>query len=158
MEWLGSLAGFRLNHVPYRGISPAIPDLLANRVSAMFSAINGVLPLVQEGKLVPLAISGTRRSPVLPAVPTFAELGLPNYEASFYLGLAAPAGTPAPVLERLSTAVRQVVQSPDFRARAQQSWGMEPIGDRPAEFAAYLKRDRASAANRVRISGARLDN
>jgi tripartite-type tricarboxylate transporter receptor subunit TctC len=158
MEWFATLAGVKLNHVPYRGITPALPDLFSNRVSLMFSGISTVLPHIQDGKLVPLAISGRQRASALPSVPTFAELGFANYEAGFYLGLAAPAGTPAPVLQRLAAEIKRATGQPDFRAKAQQNWGIAPVADTPEEFAAFLKRDRASAAHRVKISGARLEN
>jgi len=157
MEWLGRLAGIKVNHIPYRGISPAIPDLMANRVSAMFSGVSSVLPQIREGKLVAIATSGSARSSVLPNVPTFAEQGFKNFDASFYLGLALPAGTPAAVVNKLAAEVRKVVQSPGFRQQARELWGIEPVGDKPEEFAAFLVRDRATAAERVKISGARLE-
>lgn len=157
MEWFASQAGLRLNHVPYRGITPALPDLIGNRVGALFSGISTVLPLVQDGKLAALAISGSKRASALPTVPTFAEAGYPQFEAAFYLGLAAPAGTPAPAIQRLAAEVRKAVHGADFRAKAQQHWGIEPVADSPEEFAAFLRRDRASAAQRVKISGARLE-
>lgn len=157
MEWFAKQADIRLNHLPYKGIAPALPDLIAQRVDAMFSAGAGVAPYIEKGQLVPLAVSGPTRSSVLPDVPTFREAGFPNFEAAFYLGLMAPRGTPPDAINRLAAEVARIVRNPEFRQRAEVAWGLQTVGDTPAEFAEFLKRDRVSAADRVRASGARLD-
>lgn len=157
MEWFSNLAGIKLTHAPYRGISPALPDLMADRVSAMFSGASAVLPHVKQGRLRVLATSGAKRSSVLPGVPTFAESGYPNFETTFYLGVVAPKATPSDTVAKLSAEISRVVRDPAFRSRAQEVWGLDVVGETPAEFAEFLKRDRASAASRVKVSGARLD-
>jgi len=157
MEWFARQADFRVNHLPYKGITAALPDLVAQRVDAMFSAAAGVAPYIEKGQLVPLAASGTSRSRTLPQVPTFTEAGYPNFEAAFYLGLVAPKGTPAEAVNRLAAEVSRIVRHPEFSQRAEATWGLQTVGDSPAEFAEFLRRDRASAADRVKISGARLD-
>lgn len=157
MEWFSNLAGIKLAHVPYKGISPALPDLMADRVSAMFSGASAVLPHIKDGKLRALATSGARRSSALPNVPTFAESGYPSFEATFYLGVVAPKATPSDIVARLAAEISKVVRDPAFRARAQELWGLDMVGETPAEFAEFLKRDRASAVSRVKVSGARLD-
>jgi len=157
MEWFAKQADIKVNHLPYKGIAAALPDLIAQRVDAMFSAVAGVAPYIDKGQLLPLAVSGSARSSVLPNVPTFKEAGYPNFEAAFYLGLMAPKGTPPEAVNRLAVEVSRIVRNPEFRQRAEIAWGLQTVGDSPAEFAEFLRRDQVSAADRVKISGARLD-
>jgi tripartite-type tricarboxylate transporter receptor subunit TctC len=157
MEWFNSLNEMKLNHVPYKGVAAVVPDLVAGRVAATFSAVVAVLPHIRDGRLRALAMSGSSRFSLLPTVPTFAELGYPNFQAFFYLGAVAPKGTPAEILNKLSAELRKVVQDSEFRNRSIQTWGLVPVGDSPAEFAEFLKTDRARAAKIIKLSGVKLD-
>jgi len=157
MESFARLNALQLTHVPYKGAAAAFPDLMAGRVDAMFTAVTAALPLVQQGKVRALGMSGQKRLAMLPDVPTFAELGFKGFEASFYLGVVAPAGTPAAIVQRLSAELRRVILAPEFKARSVEAWALEPVGDAPADFAEFLRRDRDRAAERVKTAGVRLD-
>ncbi|MDO9435747.1 tripartite tricarboxylate transporter substrate binding protein [Hydrogenophaga sp.] len=157
MEWFASLNTMTLTHVPYKGAAAAFPDLATGRVSGMFTAVTAALPQIQQGKLKALAMSGPKRLAALPNVPTFTELGYKDFEASFYLGLVAPKGTPPAIVNRMATELRKILSTPEFKAHSIDTWGLEPIGDSPAEFAAYLKRDFARSAQRIKIANVKLD-
>ena len=108
-EMFKKMAGVEMVHVPYKGSAPALTDIMAGRVSLMFDGGTSALPLVKAGKLRVLATTDSRRSDQLPDIPTNAESGLPGYEAVSWFGIAAPAGTPRPILERLATDPAQIV-------------------------------------------------
>ena len=103
-----------------------------------------------------LAVSGAKRHPLIPDVPTFAEAGLRDFDASFYFALAAPAGTPQDIVAKFAGESSKIVQTADFRERLTQL-GFEPVAETPGEFAAFLKRDRELAQKKVQASGAKLD-
>jgi tripartite-type tricarboxylate transporter receptor subunit TctC len=119
--------------------------------------IGGALPFVQSGKLKALAVSGKARSGLLPNVPTFAEAGFPNFDASFYFALAAPAGTPRDITTRLATEAGQIVSTPAFREKYLTVLGFEPTSETPDQFSAFLVNDRKIGAEKVKNSGAKLD-
>jgi tripartite-type tricarboxylate transporter receptor subunit TctC len=153
-ELFKAMSGTDIVHVPYKGSSGARNDILAGHVPMMFDAITVMAPNVQAGKLKALGTTGTKRSSVLPDVPTVAEAGVPGYEATIWLGLMAPAGTPKPIIDKLNAEVTRVVDRADIR----QAWarqGAEPMIMNPAEFDAYLRRDIAKWAEVVRVSGAK---
>src|SRR5271169_1861945 len=106
-------AGIELTHVPYRGTGPALTDLLGGHVALYFSSLPSAIAFVQSGKVRALAVTGPKRSPIFPELPTVAESGLPGYEAVLHYGIIAPAGTPKPIIAKLNAALRQAVQSPD---------------------------------------------
>lgn len=135
--------GLAMNHVPYKGAAPVVTDLLGGQLDSSFATLGSVLPQVQGGKLTALAVASARRSSLLPQVPTFAEAGAPGYVAEAWYGLLAPAGTPAPVLERLEKVARQFAQTPASVARL-QSLGMEPQSSCREAFGASLAREVAS--------------
>lgn len=157
MEWFASLNNMTLTHVPYKGAAAAFTDLATGRVGSMFTAVTAALPQIQQGKLKALAMSGPKRLAALPNVPTFAELGYKDFEASFYLGLVAPKGTPPVIVNRMATELRKILTAPEFKAHSIDAWGLEPTGESPAEFAAYLKRDFARSAQRIKIANVKLD-
>lgn len=119
-ELLKSMAHIDVQHVPYKGISPAMTDLLGGRVSMTFDMAT-VLPYVKEGKMLPIAVANPRRSSVLPDVPTIAEAGVPGYAASAWYGVFAPKGTPDSVVEKLNSEINKIISAPDVR---QQLLGM----------------------------------
>ncbi len=140
MELLASMAGVQLQHIPYKGTSPAVNDLLGGQVAAMFSNALTVLPMIQAGRLRALAVSGTRRLGLLPEVPTVAEAGVPGYAAEQWYGLLAPAGTPAAIVKLLHGQVQQALNSKEVRDKL-QSEGAEPVGNSPQEFADVIAAD-----------------
>ena len=153
-ELFKAMSGTDIVHVPYKGSSGARNDILAGHVPMMFDAITVMAPNVQAGKLKALATTGVKRSAVLPDVPTVAEAGVPGYEATIWLGLMAPSGTPKPIVDKLNAEVNKVLG----RADLQQAWarqGATPLIMNPAEFDAYLRRDIAKWAEVVRVSGAK---
>ena len=135
-----AMAGVKLTHVPYRSAGPAVSDLIGGQVPLMFGPSPVVVPLVQAGRLRPLAFTGLKRTPQLPNVPTVDESGLKGYESTGWYGLYGPRGMPRLIVDKLNAAVKQMVQSADVRERFTQL-NLEPIGSTPEEFAKFLKED-----------------
>ena len=133
-------AGVDLIHVPFRGATAAIPDLLAGRIDMFIGALNSLLPLIQEGKLRALAAAGGKRIPALPDVPTFAEVGLPGVEIGSGVGLVAAAGTPPDIVETLNREIGKIIVTPGFHERM-AAIGVEVVGTTPAAYAKMLKDD-----------------
>ncbi len=157
MEGFKQNAGFEFVHVPYKGIAPAVQDMLGGTIDAMFAGATAAVPHLKSGKVKVLAISGTKRAKVLPDVPTFAESGFPKVEANFYLGLAAPRGTPVTVVNKIAADVRKVLEDKAFLERFIEPFGFEPVGDTPAQFAAFVKRDWEVSGPKIRALGVKLD-
>ena len=139
-EQFQAMTGIKLTHVPYRSAGPAISDLIGGQVPLMFGPSPVVVPLVQAGRLRPLAFTGLKRTPQLPNVPTVDESGVKGYESTGWYGLYGPRGMPKPIVDKLYATVRQVVQSPDVRERFTQL-NLEAVGSTPEEFAKFLKED-----------------
>ena len=135
-------AGIKLTHVPYRGAAPSITDLLAGQIDGVVDNPPTVLPHIRSGRLRALAVAARGRLPLLPDLPTAAEAGVPNYEASSWFGVMAPARTPQPIIERLHKELAAAVRTPAMQERFASS-GARLIGDTPAEFAARIKKERA---------------
>ncbi|WP_210495629.1 tripartite tricarboxylate transporter substrate binding protein [Microvirga antarctica] len=136
-ELFEMLAGVDFEHVPYKGTGPAMTDLLGGQIDLLFGTILSVMPHIQSGALIPLAISTGERSASLPDLPTIAESGVPGYEASSWNSLLVPAGTPAPIVDRLNGDIRKALQSPDV-VKALEQDGARPNPTTPDEFRAYL--------------------
>jgi tripartite-type tricarboxylate transporter receptor subunit TctC len=143
-------------HVPYKGGAMAINDLIAGHVQVMWESLNSISPHARSGKVKALAVSGARRSPAFPDLPTIAEAGVPGYEAGTWTGVIAPAGLPRPVLDKLNAAVNAAIRSPLFVERF-ASIGDEPAGGTPEDFAELIRRDSAKWADVVKRSGAKID-
>jgi tripartite-type tricarboxylate transporter receptor subunit TctC len=154
-EVFSSMSGIRLTHVPYKGVTPALADLMAGRLELVFSAVPAALPLVKSGKLRALGISSAQRSALAPEVPVIRD-AVPGYEVLGWYGLIAPARTPAPVVSRLHAAAVQGLQSDELRQRLLAS-GAEPLGTAPAQFAGVLRAEVARWQQAVRDSGARAE-
>jgi tripartite-type tricarboxylate transporter receptor subunit TctC len=133
-------SNIKLVHVPYQGSPPAVTDLLAGRVSLMLGVASTILPHVEAGRLKALASSGARRPQFAPDLPTIAEAGLPEFDASVWFGLMAPAGTPRPVIDKLAAAADKAVKSDEVAAKLRKQ-GFEPLGGSPEEFAQRIARD-----------------
>ena len=137
-ELFKSMAKVELTHIPYKGSAPAVSDLLGNQIAIMFDNMPSVIPHVRSGKLRAIAISTAKRSPELPDVPTIAEAGVPGYEAMSWFGLFAPAATPKPVLDKLSTALSKVLANPEVQKKISAQGG-ETVNETPAQFAAFIR-------------------
>ena len=138
MEMLKSAAGLYIVHIPYNGNGPAGTAVIAGQVEILFGSLPAVLPHAKSGRVRPLAVGTPKRSPSLPDVPTVAESGFPGFDASLWLAIMAPAGTPAPIVDRLQREIHAVIASPDT-ADALNKAGAEPITSTPAELAAMVK-------------------
>jgi len=140
MELFKSMAGIDLQHVPYKGTAAAVMDVIGGQIEVAFATALTAKPLIDAGRLRALAVSGPRRVAALPDVPPVAEAGVPGYEAMQWYGLLAPAGTPAPVIERVHGEAMVALRSPEMKARLAAD-GAEPLGTTPAQFGAYIKRE-----------------
>lgn len=156
MESLKSAAKVDIQHVPYKGTAAAMPDLVSGQVQIMMDGWSGSQPMVQAGKLRSIAVAVEKRISVAPNVPTIAESGFPGFNASPWYGIVAPAGTPKPIIERLSTELRATMANPDVRAKF-ASLGMEPLSSSPAEFATFIQSEITKWTEVVKSSGAKVD-
>jgi tripartite-type tricarboxylate transporter receptor subunit TctC len=132
----------KLIHVPYQGSPPAVTDMLAGRVSLMLGVASTVMPHVKAGKLKALASGSTKRPHIAPDIPTIAETGLPDFDAGVWFGLLAPAGTPRPVIDKLSAAANQALKSDDVVMKLKAS-GFEPLGGPSDDFGKFIVREYA---------------
>ena len=156
MAWFNRLNGLDMQPVHYKGLVNGLQDIMTSRLDVMFAVIGGAAPHLKAGKMKGLATSGGHRHPLIPEVPTFAEAGMRDFDASFYFALAAPAGTPRDIVAKFAAESAKIVQTPEFRERLTML-GFEPVAETPGEFAAFLKRDRELAQKKVQASGAKLD-
>ena len=154
-EIFRSMAKLDLVHVPYKGVTPALTDLVGGQVQLVFSVVPAALPFVRSGKLRALGVSSAKRSPLVPELPPIGE-ALPGFEVTGWYGLLFPAGTPAPIVARMSTDVGALMRSDAMRDRL-PALGAEPIGSTAAEFAQLLKAEVAKWAAAVRASGAKVE-
>jgi tripartite-type tricarboxylate transporter receptor subunit TctC len=153
---LFSMAGVKLNHVPYRGSGQATTDLIGGVVSVSVPGLAGMLPHIKSGKLRALAVTGAHRSPQLPEVPTLAESGFTGYSAYVWLGLLAPRGTPEPIIERLNRELVAALDTPEVKGYMANA-SIEALGSTPAEFGAFFRAERDNWARVIKETGAKLD-
>ena len=155
-EWFASSAGVKIDFVPYNTTSP-YSDLVAGQVNIIFDALPAAIGNVRAGKLKILALTGKTRHPNFPEIPTFAEAGLPDYAPTAWIGLFAPAGTPAPIIAKLSEAMQKAAaQNPELIARW-RSFGGDLKAQTTAEFSTFLKQDDALWGPAIRKAGVKLD-
>ncbi len=155
-ELFKAMAGVDIVHVPHKGSDQARAAILGNQVQVMFDAITTMAAQARAGKVKALATTGKTRSPVTPDVPTVAEAGVPGYEATIWLGLMAPAGTPRPILEKLNAEVNRILGAPELR----ETWakqGAVPMGMTLEQFDRFLREDIVKWAKVVKLSGAKVD-
>jgi len=152
MEMLKSAAGLDIVHVPFNGNGPANTAVLGGQVQALFGSMPAVLPHAKAGKVRPLAVGTSKRSPSLPDVPTVAESGYPGYEASLWLGFIAPRGTPKPIVDRLHKELIAIVAMPETTEALQRN-GADPVTTSPAEFATLIKDEIGKYVKAVKAAG-----
>ena len=149
-------SGMKLTHVPYRGLSQALPDVLSGQVDMYMGSIPTLQGHIKGGKVRALAVTTAKRSPVLPQVPTYTESGIPGVELASVWGVMAPAGTPEAVIQRINTELNKALQQPDMREKILAS-GAGVLGGSPQEMGALYTHDRQRLAPVVRDSGTKLD-
>src|SRR5579862_2782410 len=154
-ELFKSMAGVEIVHVPYKGSTPALTDLLGGQVQMMFIELSTVLGQIKAGKLRALAVGSATRNPFLPDVPAMAEV-LPGYQASTWFAMVAPPGTPAEIVGKLSSAVSGAIREPDVAKRFVDI-SATAVGDTPAEMAVFLRQERERWGKVIRASGAKAE-
>ncbi len=155
-EMFKHMAKVDIVHIPYKGSAPAVTDLLGGQVMMMFDNIPSALPHIKAGKLRALAVTGAKRDPLLPDVPTVAEAGVPGYESGVWFGLAVPAGTPKEEITRINDAAVKGTKSPEFIKRMTEL-GYSIIGSTPEQMAEMNKAEAARWGPIVKASGAKAD-
>ena len=156
MELLKSDAGVFIVHIPYRGFPQAVTDMLAGNIHAMFAIVPGMLPHIKAEKMRPLAVTALRRSELVGDVPSVRELGYPQLESLAWIGLLAPAKTPADIIERLAAETRKALAAPDARTTLSRA-GFDVVGSTPAEFQKWQKAEIAKWGKVIRTTGAKPD-
>lgn len=155
-ELLRSLTKIDIVHVPYRGASPAINDLLAGQVQSMFGSPLAVVPHIRNGKMHALAVSGQQRSRAVPDVPTFGEAGLPGYDASTWNGIMVPSGTPRAIIDRLHSEITKILRAPNTLDRLDGD-GSVAVASTPEEFAVFIQSEHAKWSKVVREANIRVE-
>jgi len=155
-ELFSVMTGVKMQHIPYKGGGPALTDLIGGQVQLYFHSLPSAIPHIKSGKLRPIAVSGETRSPVLPLVPTFSEAGLPAYEAKFWHGVLAPAGTPKEIIDKLSTEIARILAMPDIKEKL-ASQGTEPFISSAEQFATLMKIDMARYARVIKAANIRIE-
>ena len=148
-------AGIDVVHIPYKGTPEALADTMAGRVTYFFSPISAALPQVREGKLIALGVSTAKRSDVLPNVPTIAESGLPGFDYNLWVGVFAPAGTPADLVEKINRDVTRALQTPEAKERL-TALGAEAMPMTPAEFRKFVQDEIADSAKVIKAAGIKV--
>jgi tripartite-type tricarboxylate transporter receptor subunit TctC len=157
MELFLSMAGLKMLHVPYKGVSQATIDVIAGQVSLLMVNTLTALPHIRSGKVRAYGVTSARRSSAAPDIPTIAEAGLPGYESGQWYGLLAPAGTPHEIVVKLHAAVAQALQDPDVRKRFINDGADPTPSNTPEEFGAFIRAERAKWARVVKAAGIQPD-
>jgi tripartite-type tricarboxylate transporter receptor subunit TctC len=156
VELFDLMAGVKMTHVPYKGLAPALTDLLSGEVQVMFSSAVAALPQVKAGRLRAIAMTGSKRSSAIPAVPTVAESGLQGYETGSWYGVVVPAGTPKVAIDRLSKEIQTIVKSPDFTAKLNEE-AVIPVGSTPEAFDRHIRAELARWAKVIKSAKVELE-
>jgi tripartite-type tricarboxylate transporter receptor subunit TctC len=155
-QLFAAMAGVTLTQVPYKGNAPALTDLLGGHVDMMFSPLPAAVGLVQDGKVRALAVTGGRRSPLFPDLPTIAEAGLPGYESELHYGIVAPAGVPRPIVDKLNAALLGALDAPDVRQHLSAA-AAEVLPSTPEAYAADIAAEEAKWSPIVRKAGVKAE-
>ncbi len=154
-ELMKSMAKIEMVHVPYKGLAPAITDLIGGQLELIFADVNLVNPHIQAGKLKGLAVTGARRSPIMPALPTVSEAALPGYQAGTWYGLLAPANTPRDIIAKLNSETNRLLSTAEMKERF-ATQGAEPAGNSPEQFASFIKSELDKWANVIKAANVKL--
>lgn len=157
IESLSKILNIKMTHVPYTGATLALTDVVGGNVQVMMSTVAGPLPFIKSGKIRPLAMAGPERNKSLPNVPTFAEIGIPNYESRGWFGIVAPAKTPHQVVQLLSKNIWEIVQSEEYINKVIEFNGFEVAKVNPQDFSNFLVKDRLKWKNLVNQMGDALN-
>jgi tripartite-type tricarboxylate transporter receptor subunit TctC len=155
-ELFKSMAGIDVLHIPYKGSSQALTDLIAGRIAMIIDNMPGAISFIRAGRLRALGVTGSKRSPALPDVPTIAEAALPGYESLSWSGIAVPAGTSKEVIARLNRDIATILAQADIREKFAQA-GADPVGGSPQEFAAHIRAEREKWSKLIRERGIALN-
>ena len=155
-ELLKLLAGINMVHIPYKGTALVYPDLFSGQVSMLFDTLSVALPFIKAGRVKALGVTGTKRTPTLPDVPTIAEAGVSGFNADLWLGVWGPAKLPRDITERLSTDIAKLLKLPDVKERL-TAQGMEPVGSTPAQFADFVRRENEQWSKVVKAAGVKAE-
>ena len=155
-ELVKNLAGIDIVHVPYKGSTGARNDIIAGQVDMMFDSVPTMAPMIETGRVKPLGTSGRARSSALPNVPTLAEAGIPGYEATIWLGVMAPAGTPQAIVDRLNAEIGKILARPDIAA-AWRAQGANPMIMKPDAFGGYMQSEIERWAKVIKANGIKSD-
>ena len=147
-------AGLDIVHIPYKGNAQALTDLMSGQVALMFGGVLAAQSHVKTGRVRALAVTGSRRSPTIPELPTVAEAGLPGFEVDSWYGILAPANTPRPIVDRLHKEIVAIVQADDFRQRLVEQ-GAAPVGNTPEQFGGYIQRELAKWGKVIKAANVR---
>jgi tripartite-type tricarboxylate transporter receptor subunit TctC len=156
MEQLKVAAGLDIVHVPYRGIGPAITDILGGQTQALFPGLAAALPHIKAGKMKPLAVTGTKRHPLLPDVPTFEESGYKGFDGVQWYGIVGPANMPAPIVKRLNEEIDKLLQSPDLAERLSGE-ALQPMPMSAEQFGQYMRADIAKWSKLAKDRGIQIE-
>jgi tripartite-type tricarboxylate transporter receptor subunit TctC len=150
------MAGVDMVHVPYKGTTPAITALLGGEVSVMFATVTGIQPHIKNGKARALAVTTSKRSNMMPEVPTVSEAALPGFEMLSWFGLLAPAGTPASIVSRMNAETAKVLALPEVKS-ALAAQGLEVMSGTPEQFGDYIKREIAKITKIAKTAGVKAE-
>ncbi len=155
-ELLKLQTGINMTHIPYKGTALVYPDLFSGQVSMLFDTLSVAIPFIKAGRVKALGVTGTQRTPALPDVPTIAEAGVPGFYAGLWLGMWGPAKLPRDITERLSADAAKLLKLPDVKERL-ASQGMEPIGNTPAQFAEFVRKENETWSKVVKAAGVKAE-
>jgi tripartite-type tricarboxylate transporter receptor subunit TctC len=155
-ELFSSMAGIKLNHIPYKGGGPAVVALVAGEGAVGFTTTPSVIHHLKSGRLRGLAVTSVKRSPFVPELPTVSEAGVPGYEAGAWYGMLVPTGTPSDAVARLNADGLKALKMPDVKARLDAT-GLAPIGSSPEEFGAHIRSEVEKWGKVVKATGMRVD-
>ena len=155
-ELLKLQTGISMVHIPFKGTALVYPDLFSGQVSMLFDTLSVAIPFIKAGRVKALGVTGTQRTPTLPDVPTIAEAGVPGFSAGLWLGIWGPAKLPRDITERLSSDVAKLLKLPDVKERL-AGQGMEPIGNTPAQFAEFVRKENETWSKVVKAAGVKAE-